>query len=160
MGNGRSAHRGEQGVVLVEVDPNLEGGGKAAGSGVGGGPCGGGPEVAAHSGHSSDGGGGGGGGLQGGDLQVVSVGNLVPLDGIYSGHPGALRPDVGSLGGLNGGASDTIRGLRCSDEGAVADGAVAPGPPDADVIILVSQVSLRRRDGGGGGVPVKTSDCS
>ena len=123
---------------------------------------GGGPEVAAHSGHSSDGGGGGGGGLQGGDLQVVSEGNLGRLDGIESGHPCALRPDGGGLGGVHRGAADTIRGLDGGggDVGAVADGAVAPGPPDADVIILVTQVSLRRRDGGGGGVPVKTGDCS
>ena len=144
------------------MDPDLEGGGEAAGGGMGGGGRRGRPEVAAHSGHSSNGGGGGGVGLQGGDLQVVSEGNLGRLDGIESGHPCALRPDVGSLGGLNGGASETIRGLDGGggDVGAVADGAVAPGPPDADVIILVTQVSLRRRDGGGGGVPVEAGDGS
>ena len=88
MGDLGSINRGEHSFISVKVDPNLEGGGKAAGSGVGGGPCGGGPEVAAHSGHSSDGGGGGGGGLQGGDLQVVPIAHLATLGGAEDGHPG------------------------------------------------------------------------
>ena len=163
MGEGRGGgDGGEHDLVRVEVDPDLEGRGEAAGGGVGG-PCGGrSPEVAADPGDSVDVSGGGGGGLQGGDLQIVSEGNLGRLNGIESGHPCALRPDGGGLGGVHGGAADTIRGLDGGggDVGAVAHGAVAPGPPDADVIILVSQVSLRRRDGGGGGVPVEAGDGS
>ena len=123
---------------------------------------GGGPEVAAHSGHSSDGGGGGGGGLQGGDLQVVPVAHLVCLGGAEGGHPGTNRAHRGGLGGVQGRAADTIRGLGRGgvDVGAVADGAVAPGPPDADVIILVTQMGISRAQSSGGGVPSKASDSS
>ena len=152
----------EHRLVGVKVDPDLEGGGEAADGGVGGGGRRGRQEAAAHSGHPGDGGGGGGGGLQGGDLQVVPEPHLHGLVGVEGGHPGALRPDGGGLGGVIGRGADTVRGLDRGggDVGAVADGAVAPGPPDADVIILVTQVSLRRCDGGGGGVPVKAGDCS
>ena len=114
---------------------------------------GGGPEVAAHSGHSSDGGGGGGGGLQGGDLQVVSVGDLAPLGGAEGAQFGALSANGGSLGRLNGGAPDAIRGLGGGggDVGAVADGVVAPVPLYADVVILVTKVGLGSGNGGVGG---------
>ena len=44
--------------------------------------------------------------------------------------------------------------------GAVADGAVAPGPPDADVVILVTQMGLRGGNGGSRSVPVKTGNGS
>ena len=144
------------------MDPDLEGLGEAAGGGVGG-PCGGrSPEVAADPGDSVDVSGGGGGGLQGSDLQVVSVGDQGWLAGIDGGHTCTHGAHSGGLGGVQGRGADTIRGLGGGggDVGAVADGAVAPGPPDADVIILVSQVSLRRRDGGGGGVPVEAGDGS
>ena len=106
--------------------------------------------------------GGGGRILERGDLEVVSIRHLATLGGAEGGHPGTNRAHRGGLGGVQGRAADTIRGLGGGggDVGAVADGAVAPGPPDADVIILVSQVSLRRRDGGGGGVPVEAGDGS
>ena len=78
---------GEHDLVRVEVDPDLEGRGEAAGGGVGG-PCGGrSPEVAADPGDSVNISGGGGGGLQGGDLQVVSVSDLGALGGAEGGHP-------------------------------------------------------------------------
>ena len=122
----------------------------------------GGQEGPAHSGHSRDGGGGGGGGLQRGDLQVVPEPHLHGLVGVEGGHPGALRPDGGGLGGVVGRGADTIRGLDGGggDVGAVADGAVAPGPPDADVIILVTQMGISRAQSSGGGVPSKASDSS
>ena len=152
---------GEHDLISIKVDPNLEGLGEAAGGGVGcscGGPR---PEVAADPGDSVDLSGGGGGGLQGSDLQVVSVGDQGRLAGIDGGHTSTHGAHSGGLGGVQGRGADTIRGLGGGrgDVGAVADGAVAPGPPDADVIILVSQVSLRRRDGGGGSVPVEAGNC-
>ena len=106
----RGVHGGEQGVILIKVDPDLEGGEEAASGAVSRGPRGGGPEVATNSRHS-DGWRGGGGSLQGGDLKIVSKGHLAALDGIKGGHPGALRPNVGGLGWLNGGAAHPIRGL-------------------------------------------------
>ena len=162
VSDGRAAHRGEQGVVLVKVDPDLEGGGEAAGGGVGRGGGGGSPEVAAHTGHPGDGGRGGGGGLERGDLKIVSISHLVTLSGAEGGHPGALRANGRCLGGLDGWATHPIRGLDGGggDVGAVADWAVAPGPPDADVIILVTQMSLGCGDGWGWSVPVKTGDGS
>ena len=144
MSDLRGGHGGEEGVVLIKVDPDLEGGGEAAGCAVSRGPRRGGPEVTTHSRHSRDCCGGGGGSLQGGDLKIVSIGHLAALDGIEGGHPGALRPNGGSLGWLNGGATNPVGGLDGGggDVGAVADGAVAPGPPDADVVILVTQMGL------------------
>ena len=128
-----------------------------------GGPCGGrSPEVAADPGDPVDVSGGGGGGLQGGDLQVVSVSDLTTLGGAEGGHPGTHGAHRGGLGGVQGRAADTIRGLGRGgvDVGAVADGAVAPGPPDADVIILVTQMGISRAQSSGGGVPSKASDSS
>ena len=143
------------------MDPDLEGGGEAAGGGMGGGGRRGRPEVAAHSGHSSDGGGGGGGGLQGGDLQVVSVGDLAPLGGAEGAQFGALSANGGSLGRLNGGAPEAIRGLGGGggDVGAVADGVVAPVPLYADVVILVTKLGLGSGNSRGGGVPVEAGNC-
>ena len=131
---------GEHDLITIKVDPDLEGLGEAAGGGVGG-PCGGrSPEVAADPGDSVDLGGGGGGGLQGGDLQVVSVGDQGRLAGIDGGHTSTHGAHSGGLGGVQGRGADTIRGLGGGggDVGAVADGAVAPVPPYADVIILVT----------------------
>ena len=45
MSDRPAVHRGEEGVVLIKVDPNLEGGGEAAGGGMSRGRSGGGPEV-------------------------------------------------------------------------------------------------------------------
>ena len=98
-------------LVGVKVDPDLEGCGEAADGGVGGGGRRGRQEAAAHSGHPGDGGGGGGGGLQRGDLQVVPEPHLHGLVGVEGGHPGALRPDGGGLGGVGGRGADTVRGL-------------------------------------------------
>ena len=55
-----------------------------------------------------------------------------------------MGPNIVGLGWLNGGAAHPIRGLDSDggDVGAVADGAVAPGPPDADVVILATQMGL------------------
>ena len=144
MSDLRGGHGREHRVVLIKVDPDLEGGGEAAGGAVSRGPRGCGPEVATHARHSSDCCRGGGGGLQGGDLKIVSIGHLAALDGIEGGHPGALGPNIVGLGRLNGGAAHPIRGLDSDggDVGAVADGAVAPGPPDADVVILATQMGL------------------
>ena len=44
------------------------------------------------------------------------------------------------------------------DVGAVADGAVAPVPSDADVIILVRKMGLRGGNRAGRCVPVKTGN--
>ena len=123
MSDGRGAHRGEQGVVLVKVDPDLEGGGEAAGGGVRRSGGGGSPEVATHARHPGDCGRGGGSGLERGNLKIVSEGNLVTLSGAEGGHPGALGANIGCLGGLSRGAAHPIRGLDSGggDVGAVAD---------------------------------------
>ena len=71
------------------MDPDLEGGGETAGGGVSRGGRGGGPEVTTYPRHPGNGCRGGGGGLQSGDLQIVSMGHLVALDGIEGGHPSA-----------------------------------------------------------------------
>ena len=68
---------GEHSLVLIKVDPDLEGGGEAADGGVSRARSGDGQEVAANSGHSSNCCRGGGGVLEGGDLKIVSIGNLV-----------------------------------------------------------------------------------
>ena len=148
-------------IILVKVDPDLEGLGEAAGGGVGcscGGPR---PEVAAYPGDSVDLSGGGGGGLQGSDLQVVSVGDQGRLAGIDGGHTSTHGAHSGGLGGVQGRGADTIRGLGGGggDVGAVADGAVAPVPPYADVVILVTQMGLGSGNGRGGGVPVEAGNC-
>ena len=123
MSDGRGAHRGEQGVVLVKVDPDLEGGGEAAGGRVRRGRGGGSPEVATHAGHPGNGGRRGGSGLERGDLQIVSIGHLVSLNCVEGGHPSALGANVGCLGGLSRGATHPIRGLDSGggDVRAVAD---------------------------------------
>ena len=82
-------HRGLDRLISVKVDPDLEGGGKAADGGVSRARGGDGQEVATNSGHSGDCCRGGGGVLKGGDLKVVSEGDLVIIDGIEGGHPGA-----------------------------------------------------------------------
>ena len=111
------------GLVRVEVDPDLEGGGEAAGCGVSRASRGGSPEVAAHAGHPGNGSRGGGGGLERGDLKIVSIGHLVTLSGAEGGHPSALGANVGCLGGLGRGAAHPVRGLDSGggDVGAVAD---------------------------------------
>ena len=48
---------------------------------------------------------------------------------------------------------------------SVADGAVTAGSSDADIVSLVRQVSTGQscvgvQGGGGGGVPVKTGNCT
>ena len=152
---------GEHDLISIKVDPDFEGLGEAAGGSVGG-PCGGrSPEVAADPGDSVDLSGGGGGGLQGSDLQVVSVGDQGRLAGIDGGHTSTHGAHSGGLGGVQGRGADTIRGLGGGggDVGAVADGAVAPGPPDADVVILVTQMGLGSGNGRGGGVPVEAGNC-
>ena len=123
---------------------------------------GGGPERAADPRHPGDGCGGGGRRLQSGDLEIVSETFLVSLNCVEGGHSSALGPDIGFLRGIIRRGSDTIRGRDGGggDVGAVADGAIAPGPPDADVIILVTQMGLGGGDSRGSRVPIKTSHCS
>ena len=123
MSDGRGAHRGEQGVVLVKVDPDLEGGGEAASGGVRRGRGGSSPEVATHAGHPGNGGRGGGSGLERGDLQIVSIGHLVSLNCVEGGHSSALGPDIGFLRGVIRRGSDTIRGRDGGggDDRTVAD---------------------------------------
>ena len=135
---------GEHGLILIKVDPDLEGGGEAADRGVSRARSGDGQEVATNSGNSGDCGRGGGVVLEGGNLKIVSEGHLVIIDGTEGGHPGADGAHRGGLDGLNRGGADPIRGLGGGggDLGAVADGAVAPGPPDADVVILVTKMGL------------------
>ena len=135
---------GEHGLILIKVDPDLEGGGEAADRGVSRAYRGDRQEVATNSGNSSDCGRGGGGVLEGSNLQIVSERHLVIIDGIESGHPGADGAHRCGLGGLNRGGADAIRGLDGGggDEGAVAHRAVAPSPPDADVVVLVTQMGL------------------
>ena len=136
-------------LVRVKVDPDFEWGGEAAEGGMGRAWRRGRPDVAAYPWHPSDGGGGGGCSLQGSDLKIISLTSLVSLDGIEGGHPSTLRPYAGLLCGVIRWGANTIWGL---DGGggefwAVADWAVAPGPPDADVVILVTQMGLRGSDG-------------
>ena len=142
------------------MDPDLEGGGEATGGGVGRGRSGDGPEVAAYSRHTVDVSRGGGVVLEGGDLEIVTIGHLTALGGAEGGDASAHRADRGGLGGIQGGAANPVRGLDGGggDVGAVADRAVAPGAPQADVIILVTQMSLRTGDSRGGRVPVKAGD--
>ena len=161
QGGGRG-HGGEDDLVRVKVDPDLEGGGVAAGGGVGSGGRGGGPEVAADSRHPVDVSRGGRGVLESSDLEIVTIGDLAALGGAEGGDAGAHGADRGGLGGVQGGAAHPVRGLGGGrgDVGAVADVAVAPGPPQADVVILVTQMGLRTGDGRGGRVPVKAGDCA
>ena len=151
---------GEHGLVLIKVDPDLEGCGEAADRGVSRASSGDRQEVATNSRNSGDCGRGGGVVLEGGNLEIVSERHLVIIDGIEGCHPGADGAHRGGLGGLHGGGADPIRGLGGGggDVGAVADRAVAPGPPDADVVILVTQMGLGGGDGGCGGVPIETGD--
>ena len=90
VGDGRAAHWGEQGVVLVKVDPDLERGGEAAGGGVSRASRRGSPEVATDSRHSSNCCGGGGSSLESGNLKIVSIGHLVTLSGTKGGDSSAL----------------------------------------------------------------------
>ena len=155
-GRGRG-HRGLHRLVSVKVDSDLEGRGVAARSGVGRGGGGAAPVVAADPGHPGDCGRGPGGGLQRHNLQVVPVGNCGALDGVDAGDAGAHAAHGGRLRRVQGGAPHPVGGLGGGghDVGAVADCAVAPGPSDADVIILVTQMGLRSVQGGGGHVPGK-----
>ena len=102
---------GEHSLILIKVDPDLEGGGEAADGGVSRARGGDGQEVATNSGHTGNCCRGGWGVLEGGDLKIVSERHLVIIDGIEGGHPGALRPDGGGLGGVGGRGADTVRGL-------------------------------------------------
>ena len=149
-------------LISVKVDPDFKRGGEAAGGGVGRAWRRGCPEGAADPWHPSDGGGGGGRSLQGGDLEIISQTDLACLSGAEGGHPGALRSDIGFLRGVIRRDSDTIRGRGGGVwyDRAVADRAVAPGPPEADVIILVTQMGLGCGDGSGSSVPVKASNLS
>ena len=144
MLEGISGLGGEHGLVLIKVDPDLERGGEAADRGVSRACSGDRQEVATNSGNSGDCGRGGGGVLESGNLKIVSKGHLVIIVDIKSGHPSADGANRGGLGGVNRGGADPIRGLGGDggDDGAEADGAVAPGSPEADVIVLVTQMSL------------------
>ena len=157
---GGGGHGGEDDLIRVKVDPDLEGGGVAAGGGVGRGGRGGGPEVAADSRHAVNVSRGGGGVLEGGDLEIVTIGHLAALGGAEGGDASAHGADRGGLGGVQGGAPHPVGGLGGGrgDVGAVADVAVAPFPSDADVVILVTQMGLRTGDSRGGRVPVKAGD--
>ena len=68
------------------------------------------------------------------------------------------------MGGGHTASADTKGGsssCRCGgDLRGVADGAVTPGSPDADIVVLAGQVVLAGRHGGGAGVPVETGDGS
>ena len=137
------------------MDSDLEGRGVAARRGLGRGGGGAAPVVAADPGHPGDGGRGPGGGLQRHNLQVVPVGHSGSLYCVDAGYACAHAAHGGRLGRVQGGAPHPEGGLGggVSDVGAVADCAVAPGPPDADVIILVTLMSLRGVQGGAGHVP-------
>ena len=114
---------GEHSLILIKVDPDLEGGCEAADGGVSRARGGDGQEVATNSGHSGDCCRGGWGVLEGGDLKIISESHLVIIDGIEGGHSGADGANRGGLGGLHGGGADPIRGLDGGggDVGAVAD---------------------------------------
>ena len=159
QGRGGS-HGAEHGLIRVKVDADLEGDGVGAGGGVGRGGGGGAPEVAADPRHAGDFGGGAGGGLERHDLKIVSFRDLGALGGTEGGYPGAHGSHSGCLGGVQGRAADTIRGLGRGgvDVGAVADGAVAPVPSDADVIILVRKMGLRGGNRASRSIPVKTGN--
>ena len=104
------------------MDPDFEWGGEATGGFVFRLVLRGGPEGAADPRHPGDGGGGGGRGLQGGNLEIIPETDLICLGAAESGHPGALRSNVGLLGGVSRGDSDTIGG---GDGGGGDDRAVA-----------------------------------
>ena len=120
---GGCGHGGEDNLICVKVYPDFEGGGVAAGGCVGRGRGGGRPEVAADSRHTIDVSGGGGRILEGGDLEVVSIGHLATLGGAEGGDASTHGAHGGGLGGVQRGASDAIRGLGGGggDVGAVAD---------------------------------------
>ena len=163
VGEGRGGgHRGEDNLICVKVDANLEWGGIAAGGGVGSGSGGSGPEVATDSWDTIDVSRGCGGVLERSNLKIISIGHLWALSWAESGDACTHRAHRGSLGRVQGGAPNPIRGLSGGggDVGAVADWAVAPGSPDTDVIILVTQMSLGTGNSWGWGVPVKAGDGS
>ena len=114
---------GKHSLVLIKVDPDLKRGGEAADGGVSCARRGYSQEVATNSGHSGDGCRGGGGVLEGGDLKIVTQSHLVIIDGIEGGDTSADGAHRGSLGGLNRGGADPIRGLDSNggDVRAVAD---------------------------------------
>ena len=163
MGQSRGrGHRGEDHLICVKVDPNLERGGVAAGGSVGGGSRGGCPEVSTNSGDTIDVSWGCGGVLERSNLKIVSIGHLWALSGAEGGDACTYRAHRGCLGRVQGRAAHTIRGLGGGggDVGTVTNWAVATGSPDADVIILVTQMSLGTGNGWGWSVPVKTGNGS
>ena len=104
------------------MNADFEGSCEGTGGGMGRAVLRGGPEGAADPRHPGDGGGGGGRGLKGGNLEIIPETDLICLGAAESGHPGALRSNVGLLGGVIRGDPDTIGG---GDGGGGDDGAVA-----------------------------------
>ena len=84
--------------------------------------------------------------------------------GVNGGHPRACWTVGIRHGGSQSTAAQTEGGGGCGGGGGdgrvIADGAVAPGSPDADVIVLVCQVILGGGHGRGTGVKVEAGDGS
>ena len=143
-----------------DIITDLEGDGVAACGGLGGGGGGAAPVAPADPRHARDGGRGSGRGLKADNLEVVPVGDGGSFDGVDGGDARAHGAHGGCLGGVEGGAPHPVGGLGGGggDVGVIADGAVAPGPPDADVVVLVTQMSLTRVQGRGSHVPSKAGN--
>ena len=77
-------------------------------------------------------------------------------------HSSTVRPDSGclDLGRGPGTHSERHCGRGGVDLRGVADGAVAPRPPDADVVVLAGQVVLRLGHRARARVPVEAGDCT
>ena len=80
------------------------------------------------------------------------------------GHPVTDRPDCVCLCTCDAARAKSVRGSSScgsgDDVGGVADGAVAPGPPDADVVVLAGEVVLGAGHAAGARVPVEAGNGS
>ena len=104
---------------------------------------------------SPDGSGGPDGGLEGNDVQVVPESPHRGGRRVEGGDPGTGGPDGVGLSGPDTAGTEPV---GASDLGREADGAVVPGSPDADVVVLAGEVVLGGRHRARAGVPVEAGD--
>ena len=100
--------------------------------------------------------------MEAGDVQIVSEAGHCRGGGAQAGHSGTIRPHGRCLrcGHRPGTHSERDGGRGGVDLRGVADGAVAPRPPDADVVVLAGQVVLGLGHRARARVPVEAGDCT
>ena len=158
--SGGGSGRSSDGVVGIKVDTNLEWCCPRAGCSM----------SSSHRPSEEDpadpvvaeGPGGPDGGLEGCDVQVVSQTDIVSGYSGECGHSCAGRPDGSCLDSGDTSSTEAVGGCSSSgggdDLGGVADRAVAPGPPDTDVVELAGQVILARGHSAGARVPIEAGN--